>query len=318
MAATEAIIEFELTDLDENNQGFIDLAQCCSAIGRKLERQQQQMVIQSVSLQTSQTGIIEIFRLPSNWSTVNAINKAYYHWKQQQDDVAEEAGIESTRAKYRDFKVFYNAAHQAAGTDENLTPKKCYGWGVRPAPAGTFYEWDASQIAVPNVGTPGTTVEYNLHVLGDDVAAAPLYSFGVIKAYGDSRSRPQAVDPNFVDVAGGGLYGLMDDVGDNLTEVVTNYQDHNHVPPYVIGDVADATSYNDEYYWGGANVGGEIRECALISNTAVSTIRTTAGGFVANCGLLRVYSQGITDGILTIRMAVDDKGYVTRPMLEGN
>lgn len=309
MAAVETVFNFNI----DQNGGYIDLAQCMSAIGRKLERQQQQFVIQSIELQASEVGTVDIQRLPNNWVTVNAINKAYYHWKAQQDDAAEEAGLESTEGRYRDFKIFMSATHADAGTDNNLVPQNTQDWGSTTA--GTTYSWTASQIAVPNQGSPGNTTEYYLHVIGDDNGST---SKGLIKAYAESRARPQQEDPNIVDVAGGGLYGLMDDVGDNMVEIINNYQTANDAPPYLVGDVSDEDSDDQEYYWGGANNGSTINECRLISNATGGNIRTTAGGFVANCGLLSVTVDGLSDAILKIRLAADDRGYITRPMLEGN
>ena len=101
---------------------------------------------------------------------------------------------------------------------------------------------------VPNDGAVGTTLEYYLHMLGDDAALAGDDTKGLIKAYAEGRSRPQQVDPNIVDVSMGGLYGEMEDVGDNFHDVITNAQDHNHVPPYLI-DSGSAV----EFYPGGVN-----------------------------------------------------------------
>jgi len=311
MAAVEAVFNFSITTPGPHR---IDLGQCASIINRKLERQGKQWVIQSIELNTNQSGYIEVSRAPNNWATCNAWVKAYKHWQEQQWEAAEDAGQESKAAKWRDFKIFLNAAHANAGMSANLLPDN----------VGTFtglYEWSASEVAVPNDGAAGVTNDYVLHLIGADNSGGANPSKGLVHEYANSRERPQSTDPNIVDVPMGGLYGAMTDVGDDMEEIIANFSERGSTPPYEIGDVSDPATAGEEYYFGGANQGSTITECRLISSGA-GNIRTTAGGFIANCGLLTITTgagdEEISNAILRIRMAVDDKGYVTRPMLEGN
>lgn len=305
MAAVEPVLNFTLDGTDK----YIDLMQCASAIGRKLNRQGQQVVIQSIELQTSDTGTVDITRIPNGWVFINAYKKAYLHWQKQQWDAAEESGTESREAKWRDFKIHMDATHVSEGFANNLLPDNTnYN-----TDDGVEYAWAASEVAVPNDGSPGNTNDYTLHMVGSNVSG----SKGLVHEYANSRSRPHTADPNIVEVPMGGLYGEMIDVGDDTQEVLLNFSERGKNPPYQLGSNENTVSDGEEYYWGGANNGSTIHECRLIS-TGGGNIRTTAGGFIANCGLLYISNSGINDGLLKIRLAVDDKGYVTRPMLEGN
>lgn len=310
MAAVEKVLNFTL----DGNDGYIDIAQNVSALNRKMFRQGQQWVIESVELQTGDTGTVEIIRLPNIWTVTGAYTKAYHHWKEQQDQTAKEAGIESTKAKYRDFKIFYSGSHAAAGTGNNLIINNL---NITPA-AGTTqtYDWTPSTVVLPNTeaDASGSLVdpkEWYLHMAGDDQTVAND-SKGLVKAYAQSRSRPQSPDPNIVNVAGGGLYAMMEDVGNDDQEIINNYQDNNNEPPYLL----DMNS-GDEFYPGGSNNVSTISECRLIS-AGGGNIRTVSGGFIANCGLLYLSNSGINEGVLKIRLAADDKGYITRSMLEAN
>lgn len=315
MTAVEATFHFSASN---DNTQWIDLGQVASIVNRKMHRQMNQFVVQSLELRTTDAGYLMISRLPNHWVAVNAIVKAFHHWKEQQDQTAEEAGIESTQARYRDFKVFATDAHAQQGTGNNWIP---YDYipqgGVIPGTAK--YDWAPSEIVIPNAvaDASGSTVDpetWFLHVLGNDQTVANN-SKGLIKAYAESRARPQQEDPNIVNVGDGGLYGAMENVGNDDPEIIENYQDNNNEAPYV----NDIYPSGDEYYPGGVNNGNSlIEEARLTSNAAGNTIRSTHGGFIANMGLLKVDPVGIANYSLIVKLATDDKGLITRSLLEAN
>ena len=317
MAAVEATFIFQGLNDDLKR---IDLAQVASIVNRKLNRQSQQWVVQGLELRTQEPGYLTVSRLPNNWCTVNAINKAYFHWKEQQDETAREAGIESTRARYRDFKVFSSTGHAQAGTGDNWIPYD-YLPQAGVTPGTSKYDWAPSTVVVPNAANPtglevGTQPkEWYLHVLGPDQEIAND-SKGLIKAYAESRARPQQEDPNIVNVDDGGLYGAMENVGNDDPEIIENYQDDNNEAPYL----NDVYPSGDEYYPGGGGLNGDamIEEARLTSNASGNTIRSTHGGFIANMGLLEVNPVGISNYLLVVRLASDEKGFITRPILEAN
>ncbi|AXH79359.1 MAG: hypothetical protein [Circular genetic element sp.] len=273
------------TDVAENSK-IIDIGQCASLVNRYSARQGYEYFVQSIEIGVKGGGAFEaaIFRLPEHWPCINAWEKVMRHWDHQQRDAAEEAGVESTRAEYRDFKIFFDGEHANAGAGANLIPD---GYSVT-APATGGYQWNPSQVVLPNGGGPGVTTELYLHMLGPDNAGANP-SAGMIQAYAESRSRPFEDDPNVVDVLMGGLLGQMENVGGDMGEIVNNLQDHNRQPPYLIdNDTAD------EYYPGGSNQGDQgfnyrgsfLDILAVNANQNYNT--DSMGGFVAPCGLIKI------------------------------
>lgn len=279
---------FDLNDeADEDVQGiaFVDLAQVASLVNRVSLRQGMQYVVESIEFVTNGQLQAYVFRCPEHWPAINAWEKSYHHWKEQQDEAAREAGLQSTKAQWRDFKIFMNSLHSTAGTANNLLPA-----GYLTTGATTKYEWDASEVVVPNDGgVAGNTQQYQLHLLGDDGTTK-----GLIKAYAESRSRPHSVDPNVVDVDSGGLFGEMIDVGEIQTDVVDNYQGRNNEPPYLLSE-----NTPDEFYPGGVNQGqfviagtntfdGQLEGVCTINAVNTNFGSTVIPGFVAPLGLLGI------------------------------
>ena len=228
----ETVFRFNMAGITGHQ--FIDIGQLLCLANRKGSyRQGMQYVFKAEITQVGDAvGSVAVSTLPESWVGVNAWTKAFREWKDQQDSALDDAGLQSTKGRYSDFKIFYDAEHAGAGVAGNLLP---LGYVTSSGASATeFYEWEASQVVVPNDGAVGTTLEYFLHMIGDDAALAGDDTKGLIKAYAEGRSRPHQIDPNIVDVVGGGLYAEMVDVGDNLVDVITNAQDHNHVPPYLI------------------------------------------------------------------------------------
>jgi hypothetical protein len=285
---------FDLSEDGEsvvNRIKYLDCAQVHSLVNRVSARQGYEYVVQSIEIGCQSGGAFSaaIYRLPEHWACINAWEKTMRIWKEQQDDVMAEAGLESTIGRYRDFKIHFDAGHVTAGFSANLIPN---GFAITDA-AGTneSYEWFTSEVVIPNDGAPGNTTERKLHMLGGDNGSN---SSGMIKAYAESRARPQQTDPNIVDVPTGGLFGLMRDVGDDDNVIVTNTQDANDVPPYLLGlDGAE------EYYPGGGFQGigpfdasGIQHPGTLIDVLSVNSSQNyntdTCPGFVAPCGLIKI------------------------------
>ncbi len=286
-------------DLSEAGEGivkgtkYLDLMQVYALCNSLSTRQGMEVAIQSIEVGCQPGGAFNftIQRLPSHYPCINGWEKAMRHWLEQQNEAAKEAGLESTKAAYRDFKIFFDAGHAQAGAAGNLIPS---GFTVTPPVTGG-YDWNPSQVVVPNDGgTAGNTQEYFLHMLGDDQIVANN-SKGIIKAYAESRARPHNDDPNIVDVVSGGLFGEMEDVGEIQPEVVNNLQLHNNQPPYII-DVNTA----DEYYPGGVNQGtgpidqnGTVREGTVVDILSIGASANfnsdrTVEPILAPCGLLKI------------------------------
>ncbi len=282
---------FDLNPLNEptvvGQDTYVDLGQVHSLVNRVSSRQGFEYVVQSLEIGTQAGGAFQacIMRLPEHWPCVNAWEKTMALWKEQQDDAAEQAGLESTTARYRDFKIHFDADHVDAGFGANLIPA-----GYHTDDGGStvdVYEWIPSQVVIPNDGAVGNTTERLLHMIGDDNGAV---SSGMIKAYAESRSRPHALDPNIVNVPTGGLFGEMFDVGMDDEAVVDNLQTANNEPPYLL-----YRDSGDEAYPGGAfqgpNYGTQLdgQFVDILAVNAGQNYNTdTCPGFVAPCGLLKI------------------------------
>lgn len=304
---------FDATD------GYIDLAQSASLVNRISLRQGYQYAVESITLfgktdlTTNQS--FTVMRLPNHWPMINAWVRCYEAWRKQEKAVLEDNP--SLKAGYNDFKVGFNAGHRP-NSASNWTNKLPIGYVITGGGAAA-YEWQASQIALPNDGgTPGLTEEYWMHVLGDDVAAsapgADDGTKGMIHGYAEARARPQTQDPNVVSTESWLIQ--MFDVGADSDEIWINVREKNDEPPYLIDQESGA-----EYYPGGANQGSDLGEqCADLQVTQF-TRQSRAQGFLANCGLLYCNGTGdsLDDALVRIRLVPGFyKGFMARPMHEVN
>ncbi len=291
---------------------YVDMMQCHSLVNRLFARQGNNVLIESIEIgvRTGGAYTCSILRLPQHWALVNAWTKGMALWMKQQRETAEDAGLESSYARYRDFKVHFDANHVFG---DNLIPQ-----GFVTDDGGSSadaYEWLASQVVIPNDGAPGNTTERSLHMLGPDVGNRS----GLIHAYAVSRTRPFTIDPNIVNEPVGGLFGEMFDVGDEDMEIIDNLQDRNNEPPYLV--------YNqsaDEAYPGGAFQGiGPIAPTGgnQVAGQFVDTLAVNAnqnynsdatGSFAAPCGLLKFEMQA--DGVGIFPGSVDPGEAVGGPL----
>ena len=284
---------------------YVDLAQVASLVNRVSLRQGMEYVVDSIELVTNGHAFVMVQRLPEHWPLLNAWEKAFAHWNRQQMDNASAAGLVSTKARYRDFKIFYDETHSGLNVGNNLLPVG-YTTSSSASPSEA-YEWNPSQFVLPASGGSAPTVEVYGHMLGPDDASTPLASstVGLVHAYAETRTRPHQQEPNIVDVnAENTLYGNMVDVAEVMEDVMTNFQEHNHVPPYVIDNDSAV-----EFYPGGAHQGnaswaangfqadgqveGILQVSAITGTSAtVGWRKTSIGGFVAPCGLLKLTYAG--------------------------
>ncbi len=328
---------FDLNPSNENGvlnfTSYVDLAQIASLVNRVSLRQGMEYVVESMEVITNGSGTLQIFRLPEHWPLLNSWEKTFRHWDEQQREAAEDAGVESTIGAYHDFKVFFDADHANAGSGANLIP---VGY-TTTSPATGGYDWSPSQVVVPNEGGPGVSVEYYLHALGADNAGANP-SKGMVLAYAESRSRPFNADPNIVNVPVGGLFGEMEDVGEDMGDIIGNFQDGNNEPPYVI----DVDTVNEFYpggvnqgtlpLWGGISQKGQLEDVLNVRGGTSGLGTDTAGGFVAPCGLIKLVGdmqvtavampwqeEAVPSALLRITVAPGSyKGLLAQSMQEAN
>ena len=151
-------------------------------------------------LDPASEGAIDVYRLPNTWVTANAWVKSYHVWKNQQDEALEAGDAESTVARYRDFKLYYNKAH-IDGSHEGTSTVQIHPSGfldeaaAQLIDAGAAMDWEYSQFVIPNYqGSAGVAVEADGYLLGPDVGS----DFGLIHNYAMSRARPHPLDPSRV------------------------------------------------------------------------------------------------------------------------
>jgi hypothetical protein len=276
---------------------IVDTMQCHSLVNRLFSRQGMNVLIESIEIGVQPGGsyTASILRLPQHWSCINAWSKGMALWRRQQDETADQAELYSTYARYRDFKVGFDIGHLF---QDNLIPM---GYFLDdPLSTADTYEWQQSQIVIPNDGVVGTTTERLLHLIGDSNTTRS----GLINAYAESRSRPATPDPNIVTTVDGGIFGEMFDVGMDDNEIIENFQEQNNEAPYLL-----ARQSASEYYPGGEYQGRGLTQAsggAVIMGQFVDTLGVNAsanynsdrtGSFAAPCGLIKILVEAGGVGI---------------------
>jgi hypothetical protein len=268
-----------------NNMSFIDLFKDASRLSRKFLRQGQMAAIGNIRVTmpaatTSAAGnAVYISTMQNTWGVSNAWEKSFRLWKKQQDRALEDAGSESVKGRFNDFKVYIDEDHRREG---NLEPVNLGPFGTTgPFPTAVVTqsppltgEWQYSQIVIPNDGAPGVTNEYFLIMHGADNGNAK----GMLEGYADSRSVPQSPDPSTPAIAANVWMAEMFDVGNDDDAVFDNAQFRNNDLPY-----------NQDNYPGGAtNYEFPENKAWCLNRSTVGVNTFNLGGMVAPCGLLRI------------------------------
>jgi hypothetical protein len=287
---------------------YIDLSQCASIVNRRFYRQGINWAVSGIKILSGVNASIGCRRLPNTWVMSNAWEKGFRAWKRQQDETIEDGTQESVKAKFNDFKIFADSQHLAGGFVRNLLP-----FTIEPTGAQATYapgEWEASQIVIPNYGTPGTNYEPFIMAVGDDVGGAGG-AFSLIKAYENSRSVPQSPDP----VTPGGvlntenIYRAMFDVGDNNEDVLENVVGKNDELPY------------DQLAYPGADINAPnliTHDFDTITGTTIGSMTRMKGGNFP-CGLMNFLFIPETTSGVTIQVDLvpgNHRGYLCEPMTD--
>jgi hypothetical protein len=190
-------------------------------------------------------------------------------------EAVEDSGVESTVARFRDFKVFADEGHVTAGFSANILPQDL---------SGNDYivgEWEESQIVIPNntADASGSLVdpsEFTLRMCGQNSFS---FSKGIIEGYAASRAYPQSPDPVGPAVQNDtNWFKRMFDVGNDDTEVLDNVTNRNDELPYP----------QVEYPGGELQAPTmELVDLAEITSTTVGGITRLKGGNFP-CGLFRL------------------------------
>lgn len=307
--------------LPANKASYIDSGFTLSYMNRTAFRQGMEYAIQQVEVfGTPNVDVsVDVETLSQNWVAANSWVKGFSHWRAQQEEFLEAAGQQSRKAKYNDFKIFYDSDHSNV---DNLLPDNTITEAEAQVIDPTAQsEWDYSQVVVPydDSVAPPAAVEYFLMMIGDDSSTRK----SLIHNYALSRRRPPVFDPNQVSPASaGGLYQEMVDVGEILEDVGANVSTNNFVPPYLIAD-ADSGVVGGEFYPGGKNnplAGSTKRDILTIRGGTGAFNSDSTGPFTALCGLIKLTNNSETE-TCTVRVTWAPgpyKGVMARSMQEVN
>lgn len=323
--ATPAEPTFHLaSNISGGGSAFItaDLSQIASMVNRRMYRQGLEWAVAGIRVHSTQDCRVDVFSLPNTWIFANGYMKSYYIWKKMQDQILSDNP--GTAGKYRDFKIAFDAANHDSSHSQYAPSMLPVGYAS--GGTGLSYEWDLSQIVVPNDSalSPAGPVPYVLQALGDDSSTSGQRGKGIIKGYAESRARPHSDDPN-LPTGLSWMTELFDD-GEQSSMLEAVIEGENDTPPYLIGD--DSTI--GEYYPGGSNQAGGytafMRSRGYITSSSSSANtqgQVSLPGLIAPCGLIRFQIENNSANVLDYDIFIDlvpgsHRGYAARPMTEMN
>jgi hypothetical protein len=297
---------------------YISLSHCTSMVNRRFMRQGLNWAVANVRVTLRPRNPASVgtecyvSTIPHTWMVAGAWMKSFSLWKKQQDDALADSASLDTVARFRDFKISMDTNHVVGVDVSNLIPVTLgpgnipfpgpsAGLQIGPLPGGKILpsaEWVSSEIVIPNDGGPGITNQYELHMLGGDVAG----SKAMIQGYADSRSVPQSPDPTGPAISSSWMQEMFD-VGNDQFLVTNNAQNRNDELPY---DQLD-------YPGGGSNfIEAECQGYILNqSSTGLNTLNT--GPFTAPCGLIKIQTRNESTDVST-----GDYTIVTVELVPGN
>lgn len=287
-------------EVSQDSTKYIDISQCASIVNRRFYRQGLNWVVAGFTAYagTGMTASFTIAKLPQTWAVSNSFHKSFAAWQQQMRGALEEGKVQSTAAKYRDFKIHMNDAHVQAGFAVNELPIDFDKTSFLPG------EWEPSEIVIPNDASlvPPATNEYMLQMVGPDTNQA----FGMIYNYEQSRSVPHSPDPD-IQSPQVSFYSQMVDLGEIQDDVIWNATRHN-----------DDLPYNQDDYPGGAINAPtlELVHKSFLNATNFHQVRHLSGTNVP-CGLLEFAVAAESTGPVELIIHLvpgPERGYLTQKM----
>ncbi|AXH79553.1 MAG: hypothetical protein [Circular genetic element sp.] len=270
---------------------YVDMMQCASILNRKFLRQGLNVAVSGIKVLSS-TGVVTsraegsiiVSKLPTTWVMANAWVKALAVWQEMQDRAIDDAGMESIKGRYLDFKLYADATHHQAGYAANLLPVA--GGSAIPATAG---EWTPSTVDIPASDSSSLT-SFELIAVGPNmpgVGASGYNAKSVIQGYADGRALPYTQDPNVpVDASLNWMAAVFNEGTLQANAVIGDLEVNGDQPPYPFeGDGLNI----DTMYPGGETQLPSLQYHALeyiTSSTIGGTTRFRGGQFP--CGLVRL------------------------------
>lgn len=262
---------------------YIDVAQCLSLLNRKLIRQGQVFRIRNMRFYTNDTSpnsTVKVGVIPRNWITRNSWVKAKALWNKLNATVTEDVSGPAVFPKWHDFKVFmdynhYTEIQDGSVDDANLLPVDFDDDII------TAGEWEYAEYC----DSGSTSDNYYAGMMDDHSGSSGAWAYvGIIQAYADSRTYPQAsataddeLTPAALDT---GPWARLFGDDDQTIDVISNLEGKNNSPPYSRTLYVGGSDFDD-----GTCVGfTRIQSLGQTSGTGTFSIPS----FSAPCGLIRI------------------------------
>ena len=309
----------------DGSRRYIDLSQCASLVNRRFYRQGINWMVSGFTLHniTGTAGSCVIKKLPTTWVMGNAWEKTFRAWQQMIENSTDEAGSQSLKGRFLDFKVFADKQHHSLGSSKNLLPFVEDTTGVKRffAPG----QWQMSDVTIPKTfplaGDAGEVTDFELIAVGANgpgAGASGKDAKSLIQGYADSRALPSPEDPNVpADASQNWMMRLFSE-GTQQDEAVTGMLEvTGDNPPYPFeGDVAGTL---DTMY-----PGGETNAPALTWHDQINVTTTTVSNKVSSkggafpCGLISLHYEGtLADAILQVHLVPGPhRGFLCEPMTD--
>jgi len=308
---------------------FLDLSQVVSLVSRRFYCQGLLWAVAGIKFTSQSTsggvhfdsapiGSVEISKLPETWVMSNAWEKSFHAWQQMIENAVDEAGAESIKGRFLDYKIFADADHHLAGVGANLRPTDADG------NVFALGQWQMSDITIPTQGT-GAAVDYELIAVGPNepaVGPSGKNAQSIVQGYADSRALPSPEDPNVpADANTNWMLDMFDD-GTAQDAAVTNMLEATgDNPPYPFE--GDLLGNADTMYPGGETNAPalQVHDFERITGSTIGgTTRLSGGAFP--CGLMKITADNYNHvHELQLRMQITlvpgpHRGYMAGPMQE--
>ncbi len=299
-------------------RSYIDLSQVASLVNRRFYRQGINWAVGGFKVSSTRTGSVNIFKLPNTWVMANAWTKSFKAWQHMIRNAVDEAGAESIKGKFLDFKVFADNLHHQAGFAANLKPLDSLG------NAAAVGEWLPSRFELPNA-TSNLSTPQNIIAVGPNFPgvspATGDNAVSMIQGYADSRALPNVEDPNTpADASDNWMVRLFSNGSEQDQMVVDELERTGDQAPYPYE--GDGTNLDTMYPGGETNMPGlEWHDFVQIyesnATNGISTQRLKGGNFP--CGLICIDWNPNEAANLVIQIDLipgNHRGYLCETMMD--
>jgi hypothetical protein len=203
---------------------------------------------------------VTIFKIPEGYVSYQSWKNGFAIWRRQRSNAMDNEG--SSPGRWSDFKCWMSEKH-FDGSFGELNPLGMTVTGISQSALSTAgAEWNMAELIVNDSAVPGTTVTYNVGMLGGHA-----FPYGaLIQGWGDTRAGTVAPDPNQPgELSISWLSRTGEESSDMSVDVLNLVESENDNPPYA-NETDPALA---PIYVGGSEsaVGGVGHDSALVGTT---------------------------------------------------